>query len=519
MSSIPSKRLQEWLMNVDFELIRTTPLIRTVEFLCGRGNFGYAELGDDYRAIWSYGALASWIPLGVNVCLHTDLFFGLEKELLDLQDEHGHCITLPRIGIPGVEDRADKISIEIYWDDRAETYHVVIHRLVAESEVELELLKQIRARRLAEENFQTTRETLARKQMLLDIIMEHLPVSAAIFNRDKRFLFLTRRWARDFRIECEPPHGQQLIEACPEIPAVQQKIFEKTMAGLTTSSHLDALDSSITGVASHRWTHRLWQHPEDDTGGVLTTVEDVSELARQNHDLKLANGQLCTANRQLAHFASIIAHDLSGPLRSLKATLDGNDEPQNRPGTALASAVQEHIDRMESILASMNDYMQVLCFEPTARSVNIEKLVRDIIKTLQRGNAFELTFSLEVDAPTVNPGMLDLVVRNLIENSIKHHDRESGHLKIAVQDKNEAWLLSLEDDGPGISTSHQQALFGGRAEDMFANGTGGKGLAIVVRALSGIGGTLRIESDPSKARGTRFLIYWPKQAALTASAV
>lgn len=499
-------------MTADFDLIRTTPLIRTVDFLCDRGNFGYAELDDNYRAIWRHGELASWIPLGTNVCHHTDLFFGLEKELLDLQDEHGHCITLPRVGIPGVEDRADKISVEIYWDDQAAIYHVVIHRLVAESEVELELLKQIRARRLAEENFQTTRETLARKQMLLDIIMEYLPVSAAIFNRDKRFLFVTRRWARDFRIECEPLQGQQLIEACPEVPDGQQQLFEKTMAGLTTAPQIDLLDSGAPGVPGHRWTHKLWKHPEDDTGGALTTVEDVSELARQNHDLGLANDQLRAANRQLAHFASIIAHDLSGPLRSLKAILGGDNEQQSQTGTAIASSLQAHIDRMQAILAGMDDYMQALCFEPVTKPVNIEQLVRKIIDTLPGGNAFEVTFSLDVGALSVNPGVLDLVLRNLVENSIKHHDREWGHLKIAVRDMDEAWLISLDDDGPGFSTSCQQVLREGRVDDVAADGPGGKGLPIVMRALSGIGGTIRIESDPSKVRGTRFLVYWPKQA-------
>ncbi len=519
MCGIPLSHWREWLVNANSSLAGTALLIRTVEFLCDRGNFGYAELDDNYRSLWRYGVLASWIPPGVNVCQHTDLFFGLEKELLDLQDEHGHCITLPRVGIPGIGDRADKISVEIYWDDKAASYHVVIHRLVAESEVELELLKQIRARRLAEENFQTTRETLARKQMLLDIIMEHLPVSTAIFDKSKRFLFVTRHWARDFRIECEPPHGQRLLEACPDIPDAQQLRFEKTMAGLTTAPHIDVLDRGDAGVPGHRWTHRLWRHPEDDTGGVLTTVEDVSELARQNHELKLANEQLRAANRQLAHFASIIAHDLSGPIRSLNAILDEGGKPQSQAREAIGSDIRAHIDRMQNILAGMDDYMQVLCFEPVTKSVHIEQLVREIIRTLPGGNAFDVTLSLEADALTVNPGMLDLVLRNLVENSIKHHDRGNGHLKIAVQDLGESWLISLDDDGPGISASQQQTLLEGRLDGAAFNGESGRGLPIVVRALSGIGGTLQIESDPLKVRGTRFLICWPKHAALSANSI
>ena len=64
----------------------------------------------------------------------------------------------------------------------------------------------------------------------------------------------------------------------------------------------------------------------------------------------------------------------------------------------------------------------------------------------------------------------------------------------------EAWLISLDDDGPGFSTRCQQVLREGRVDDVAADGPGGKGLPIVMRALSGIGGTIRIESDPSKVR-------------------
>jgi signal transduction histidine kinase len=491
----------------------SAPLLRTVEFLCGRGNFGYAELDENYRSLWRHGALASWIPLGVNVCQQTDLFFGLEKELLDLQDEHGHCITLPRVGIPGVGDRADKISVEIYWDDQVAIYHVVIHRLVAESEVELELLKQIRARRLAEENFQATRETLARKQVLLDVIMEHLPVSAAIFDENQRFLFATRRWTRDFRIECERPLGQRLFEACPDIPGSQQELLEKTRAGLTTGAQIDALDRSASGVPGHRWTHQLWTHPEDGASGVLTVVEDVSDLAREKHELAISNEQLRSANRQLAHFASILSHDLSGPLRSLVSKIERQGDVRAPTWEEFGSCLRAHIDRMQNILAGMNEYMQVLSFEPVIKPVNVGQLVWEIIRTLPGGESFDVTLSLEVNAITVNPGMLDLVLRNLVENAIKHHDRESGHINIAVADMDEAWLITLHDDGPGIARGMQQILLEGRFESTATefDGEGGKGLPIVVRALSGVGGSLQIESDPVKARGTRFLILWPKQ--------
>jgi signal transduction histidine kinase len=351
--------------------------------------------------------------------------------------------------------------------------------------------------------------------------MEHLPVSAAIFDDNQRFLFATRRWTRDFRIECERPLGQRLIEACPDIPGSQQELLEKTRAGLTTGPRIDALDCGETGVPGHRWTHQLWTHPEDGSSGVLTVVEDVSDLARENNDLGISNEQLRSANRQLAHFAAIISHDLSGPLRSLVARIEGQRDAQAPTWEEFGSCVRSHIDRMQNILVGMNEYMRVLSFEPVIRPVNVGQLVWEIIRTLPGGEGFDVTLSLEVNAITVNPGMLDLVLRNLVENAIKHHDRQSGRINIAVQDMNETWLISLHDDGPGIAPGRQQTLLEGRFESTATgfDGDGGKGLPIVVRALCGVGGSLQIESDPAKVRGTRFLIMWPKQAAASANMI
>lgn len=491
-------------MNAGFNASEAEHLIKTIAFLCERGNFGYAGLDDAYRAVWRHGALADWIPLGANVCQHTDLFFGLEKELLDLQDEHGGCVTLPRVGIPTGGKEGSKISVETLWDDRALVYHVVVHRLVAESEVELELLKQIRARRLAEENFQSTREKLARKQVLLDVIMEHLPVAAAIFDERRRYLFTTRRWAHDFKTECEPLIGQDVFEAGPAIPDGERRRLEASLAGLIPG------DTSQRG---QRWTHKGWSHPDGALGGVLTTVEDVADLVTNSQKLELANEQLRAANRQLAHFAAIITHDLNAPLRSLLAVVE--EVEMANPvvaGNGSAASARDLVERMRNILDGMHDYLQVLCFAPVTRPVNVAGLVREIVAALPHRGVFELKFSLEAEEIVVNAGLLDLVLRNLLDNAIKHHDRMCGQVSISLDEAENAWFISIDDDGPGMKCGLRGASCeNGVQSAPSGRGTpGGKGLLIIKRALDAIGGAIDIHSDPPRRRGTKFVIRWPK---------
>jgi hypothetical protein len=219
------------------------------------------------------------------------------------------------------------------------------------------------------------------------------------------------------------------------------------------------------------------------------------------------------------NFASIIAHDLDAPLRSLRSVVDsaGNIDPRDNEDGRKAR-IRDHIDRMKTIFDGMRDYMRVLCFEPSAVSVNVRGLVNSIVETLPDKDVFNLIFALDKENIVTCAGLLDLVLRNLLDNAMKHHDRQCGNLRVSLDDDGNVWRISVEDDGAGIPLAHQRALLNGKLPREALNaassggmGSGGMGLPIIVRAMEGIGGSLGIESDPSKHRGTKFILLWPKQ--------
>jgi len=502
-------------MSADFDGPDGTSLLRTIEFLCGQGNFGYAGLDSHYRCSWRHGKLAGWIPLGADICRHTDLFFGLEKQLLDLQDEHGSCLTLPRVGVRTTDDEASKISVEVFWGDPAGAYHLIVHRLLAESEVELELLKQIRARRLAEENFQNTRQALVHRQTLLEIIMETLPVATAIFDEKRRYLFATRRWGEAFHLDCEPLIGQDAFAFLSAFPERQRQLFEATLEGLTTKPRIDRSGADDGDTHRYRWTHRMWRDAEEGRGGgVLVAAEDLTDPLDKVEALERENAQLRASCDQLAQFAAIMTHDLNAPLRSLLSAVDEPALPSEPCSErSLRAAVRDHVARVQTILAGMQDYAEALCLQPAAKPVNIRRLVSDILATLPGASSRTVTYALETEEITASPGLLDLVLRNLLENAIKHHDRADGRLMLSCETNEDAWRICIEDDGPGLPPRQRDAILNGeRPNDIDAATAAGSGLglSIVVRALQGIKGSLKIESEPQQFRGTRVIIRWPR---------
>jgi signal transduction histidine kinase len=166
---------------------------------------------------------------------------------------------------------------------------------------------------------------------------------------------------------------------------------------------------------------------------------------------------------------------------------------------------------MTAILYGMDDYLKALCFEPVLRPVCVKNLVEEIVAALPNTDAFKLDLRLNQDQIDVNPGMFDLVLRNLLDNAVKHHSGPGGALVVSLDEDETAWLIGIEDDGPGMPRQ-QAAFLNGRGEDRAWDeiASGGLGLRIVKCAIEGVGGSVHATSNTCRHRGTKVLIRWPK---------
>ena len=98
---------------------------------------------------------------------------------------------------------------------------------------------------------------------------------------------------------------------------------------------------------------------------------------------------------------------------------------------------------------------------------------------------------------SADPEQLRRVLANILENSIKYKNKETGHLRITLE---ESGLLVLADDGPGVPEDALPKLFDVfyRSDPARKNPAGGSGLglAIAAKAVQGMGGTIRASSGP-----------------------
>lgn len=226
--------------------------------------------------------------------------------------------------------------------------------------------------------------------------------------------------------------------------------------------------------------------------------------------------QLARANRDLEEFASIISHDLRAPMRAMRYLLDEAE-------TALASRdvplvrvelarVREQSQRLTNMLAALFDYSRAGYKQDVVSRVDLAELVPTIVRSMPRRES--LRFDIDGEWPVLETlaAPLDLVIRNLIDNAIKHHDRPDVHITLSCTEQADTVTVTVADDGPGIDPRHHAAILlpFRRLSNAADPNSSGMGLALVKRTVEAVGGRLEIVSDPSLGRGTAFMVVWPR---------
>jgi signal transduction histidine kinase len=99
--------------------------------------------------------------------------------------------------------------------------------------------------------------------------------------------------------------------------------------------------------------------------------------------------------------------------------------------------------------------------------------------------------------------LLSVVIESVIDNAIRHNDREEPAVHVAVETESRVGRVRVADDGPGMSPAERTRLL-----DPGDTGDRGTGLYLANRIVTEQGGRLRIEDN--EPRGTIVTIELPR---------
>ncbi len=117
---------------------------------------------------------------------------------------------------------------------------------------------------------------LQESQHKLQLFVEHAPVALAMFDREMRYLALSRRWAQDHGIDEREIVGLSHYEINPVVPERWKETHRRGLAGEFQAVEEDRYDRADGAMQWIRWQIVPWRADDGSVGGIVMFYEDIT---------------------------------------------------------------------------------------------------------------------------------------------------------------------------------------------------------------------------------------------------
>ncbi len=190
-------------------------------------------------------------------------------------------------------------------------------------------IQNITERKRAEANLRQSEE-------LLRLFTQHAPAALAMFDRNMRYIAVSRRWCEDYDLLGSNILGRSHYEVFPDIPPRWLTIHRRALGGETIKSEDDPFERSDGSVQWIRWEVRPWLAGTGEIGGIIIFSEDITARKRSEARLELAASVFTHASE------GIVISDPSGII------LDVNDAFTQITGYTREEAVGRNSNLLRS---------------------------------------------------------------------------------------------------------------------------------------------------------------------------
>ncbi|HEY1410191.1 MAG TPA: HAMP domain-containing sensor histidine kinase [Promineifilum sp.] len=243
-----------------------------------------------------------------------------------------------------------------------------------------------------------------------------------------------------------------------------------------------------------------------------------NEMAMQLQDTADRQQELDKLRRNLIAWTS---HDLRTPLTSIRARVEALNDGLVDDSESVRRyyvAIRSDVLALNTIIDDLFEMAQLNAGGYTMERApsSLSDLVSDCLESFNTLATLKgITLKGKVD-PTVDPvlmnaGKIGRVLNNLVENAL-HHTQAGGRVTVRAEVSGDGVLVSVEDNGPGISEHDLPFVFDQfyRGEEARSRDTGSTGLGLAIARGIVEGHRGRIWAENRAEGGARFSIILPR---------
>jgi PAS domain S-box-containing protein len=119
----------------------------------------------------------------------------------------------------------------------------------------------------------------------LKLFIEHAPAAIAMFDREMRYLAVSRRWMMDYGLTGSNIIGRSHYEVFPEIPERWKEVHRRCLAGEVVREDQDRFDRFDGTTQWLQWEVRPW-YAAGQVGGIVMFTDDVTTRVQSEERLE-----------------------------------------------------------------------------------------------------------------------------------------------------------------------------------------------------------------------------------------
>ncbi len=354
-------------------------------------------------------------------------------------------------------------------------------------------------------------------EALLRTVIDNLPLNLYIKDRDSRKTLANRS-------ECE-----YLGVSGPEeiLGKDDHELYDKEIADISRQEDLSVMRSLTPiygretvsvkrdGTATTFLTSKIPLIGKDGrASGLMGISLDISNLKKQESELRNLINVTSLQNKKLVNFAHIVSHNLRSHTANFSMLLDFLKDEKDE--TEKDNILKMLIAASNNLLETLENLNEVVTINTNVnldkKPVRLYEKAHTIVESL---SGFLQNADTKIDnriCPGVNvkvvPAYLDSILMNFITNAVKYKDpSRTPQITLTSEKKDNYIVLGIADNGLGIDLERYGDKLFGMYKTFHENDEArGIGLYITKNQIEAMGGFITTNSEVGK--GTTFKIHF-----------